>query len=93
MQSTVKRQEVQKLIGKNIYAVRKNGTIVTGTLRGMKGNRLVLEQPKGKSVKTKAFIPLVLFDLLAIGTYGGYGGGYGYGYPGYGYGGFGYPGF
>ncbi|MNN63504.1 hypothetical protein D3C81_1788880 [compost metagenome] len=48
-------------------------------------------------MKTKAIIPLVLFDLLAIGTapygygyggYGGYGGGYpygnGYGYPPYG---------
>ncbi|MDF2713103.1 MAG: hypothetical protein K0R28_28 [Paenibacillus sp.] len=98
MQSTVKRQDVKKLVGKQIYAVRKNGTIVTGKLRGMKGNELILEQKKGKSVKTTAFIPLVLFDLLAIGTYGGYGG-YGYGgyggYPGYGgYGGYGgYPGF
>lgn len=95
MQSTVKREDVKKLIGKRIYAVRKNGSVVTGTLRGMKGNRLVVEQPKGKSVQTKAFIPLVLFDLLAIGAYGGYGGyGFpGYGYGGYGYGGFGYPGF
>ncbi|MEF3302263.1 hypothetical protein [Paenibacillus sp. GYB003] len=90
MQSTVKRQEVQKLIGKRIYAVRKNGSIVTGTLRGMRGNELIVEQEKGKAVKTKAFIPLVLFDLLAIGAYGGYGGFGGYGYP---YGGFGYPGY
>ncbi len=32
--------------------------------------------------QTTAFIPLVLFDLLAIGAYGNYGG---YGYGGYGY--------
>ncbi|PYI57212.1 50S ribosomal protein L33 [Paenibacillus flagellatus] len=92
MQSTVNRQEVKKLIGKKIYAVKKDGAVVTGLLRGLKGNELIVELPKGKNVKTKAFLPLVLFDLLAIGTgpYG-YGGYPGYGYPGYyGYGG--YPG-
>lgn len=83
MQSTVNRQDVKKLIGKQIYAVRKDGTMVTGLLRGMKGNELIIEQPKGKTAKTKAFIPLVLFDLLAIGTWNG----------GFGFGGFGFPGF
>jgi hypothetical protein len=92
----VKRQDVKKLIGKPIYAVKKDGAVVTGLLKSLNGNRLVLERPKGKGVSTKAVIPLVLFDLLAIGTYGGYGGGFGYGgYGGYGYGGYpygGYPG-
>jgi len=90
---TVTKAQVKQLVGKKIYAVRKDRTVVTGKLVSVKGNRLVLEQEKGKHVKTKAILPLVLFDLLAIGTapyygyygypYGGYGYGYGYGYPGY----------
>jgi len=91
MQSIVKRRDVEKLIGKHIYAVKKDGAVVTGLLRGLKGNELILEQPKGKKVKTKLFLPLVLFDLLAIGTYGSYGPYGPYGYPGGFYGG--YPGY
>lgn len=52
-----------------------------GKLLRVSGNRLVLQRISGKKVQTKALIPLVLFDLLAVGTapyaYGG--GGYGYG--------------
>ena len=86
----VTKAQAQKLVGKRIYAVHKSGKVVTGRLVRLSGNRLVLEQPKGKKVQTKAIIPLVLFDLLAIGTspfgFGGFGG-YGYG----GYGGYGSP--
>jgi hypothetical protein len=90
MKSTVSKAQVRKLIGKPIYAVKKDGAKVSGILRGIRGNELILELPKNKKVKTKAIIPLVLFDLLAVGTYsGGYGGYSPYGYGGYGYGGYG----
>jgi len=86
--SRVTRTQAQKLVGKQIYAVRKDGTVVSGKLVRISGNKLMLEAPKGKTVRTKAIIPLVLFDLLAIGTvpfagFGGFGGGFGpYGYGG-----------
>lgn len=93
MGKPVTKQQARKLIGKNIYAVRKDGGIVTGKLVMIKGNQLVL-QHKSKKVRTTAIIPLVLFDLLAIGTHSGYGpygpygpyGGYGVGPYGGGYG-------
>ncbi|XEC93682.1 hypothetical protein AB6A23_20325 [Paenibacillus tarimensis] len=93
---TVKQQNVRKLIGKPVYAVKKDGGVVKGKLVRMHGNKLFVEIPgaKGKQVKTKAIVPLVLFDLLAIGTapYAGLYGGYpGVGYPGIGYPGAGYP--
>lgn len=94
MMHGVTKAQVKSLIGKQIYAQHKNGTVVSGKLIEVKGRQLVLEQDKGKKVKTKAIIPLVLFDLLAIGTapYAyGYGGGYPYG-GGYGYYGYGGPG-
>lgn len=90
--SRVTRAQAQKLVGKNVYAVRKDGSVVSGKLVRISGNKLMLEQPKGKNVRTKAILPLVLFDLLAIGTvpfgfgggfggfgpYGGFGGGFGW---------------
>ncbi|MFE5323866.1 hypothetical protein ACFQ88_34825 [Paenibacillus sp. NPDC056579] len=89
MQKSVLKKDVQKLIGKTIYAMKKDGTQVSGKLVRVSGNQLVLAPQKGKQVKTSAIVPLVLFDLLAIGTapyaYGGYGYGGGFGYP---YGGF-----
>ncbi|MGG6312258.1 hypothetical protein [Paenibacillus macerans] len=94
MGRTVTRKEAEKWLGKSIVAYKKDGTVVTGKLVKISGNRLIVRQGSGKKVKTKAIIPLVLFDLLAIGTapyafgggvpYGGvpYGGGpYGGGYP------------
>lgn len=94
----VSKQEVRKLVGKSIYALRQDGSVVTGKLVRINQNKLVivpLKKDKGKLVQTKAILPLVLFDLLAIGTLpywgAGYGGGccygapYGYGYPPGGY--------
>ncbi|QGQ98527.1 hypothetical protein EHS13_28430 [Paenibacillus psychroresistens] len=107
MSVAVSKEEAKKWIGRNIDAVKKDGTVVTGKLVGIKGSRLIFAAQKGK-VHTKAIIPLVLFDLLAVGTagayggygYGGYGGGfggypggYGYGAPGYGAPGYGAPGY
>ncbi|RCW42163.1 hypothetical protein [Paenibacillus prosopidis] len=87
----VSKQEVRKLVGKSIYAVRQDGSVVTGKLVHLNKNKLViapLKKDKGKLVQTKAILPLVLFDLLAIGTLpywgGGYGGGCCYGGPYYG---------
>lgn len=101
MTQPVTKKQVMRLIGKHIVAVKKDGTKVTGKLLRISGNRLILQRVSGKKVQIKAIIPLVLFDLLAVGTapyaYGaGYGGGYGsapYG-DGYGtpYGGYGYEG-
>jgi hypothetical protein len=94
MSLAVPKEEAKKFIGQEIYAVKKDGSVVTGKLIRIKGTELIFASKKGK-VRTKAIIPLVLFDLLAIGAtdFGGfgYGGGYG-GYGGYdGYGGaFGY---
>ncbi|MGO4695075.1 hypothetical protein AB4Z50_12380 [Paenibacillus sp. 2TAB26] len=85
----VSKQQVRKLVGKSIYAVRPDGSVVTGKLVRVHQNKLIvapLEKDKGKLVQTKAILPLVLFDLLAIGTLplwgGGFGGGFGGGYGG-----------
>ncbi|MEY9095464.1 hypothetical protein [Paenibacillus sp. RC84] len=94
MSSTL-RNDASKLVGQNIVAVRKDGSMVRGKLVRIQGDQLILEPQEG-TAQTKAFVPLVLFDLLAIGTSpfvngfgygGGFGGGFGYG------GGFGGPGF
>lgn len=99
----VSKQDVRKLIGKSIYAVRPDGSVVTGKLVRVHQNKLIvapLDSDKGKVVKTKAILPLVLFDLLAIGTLPFFGGGFGGGccnnnfkkqccYDGGGYGGYG----
>lgn len=93
----VTKNQVQKLIGQHVDVVRKDGSRVSGKLLRISGNQLVFEKESGKKVQTKALIPLVLFDLLAIGLtqqqpygygspYGGCGGnggcgGYGYGNP------------
>jgi len=90
MKQQVTRDEAMKLIGKNIVAIKKDGTRVTGKLLKVSGNKLVLKRPNGKKVRTKAILPLVLFDLLAVATLPyAYGPGPGYGFgpgvgPGYG---------
>lgn len=89
---SVKRSAVTKLSGKHVYALKKDGTVIDGKLVSIKGNRVLIRPKKGKAY-TKAILPLVLFDLLAVGT-APYAYGFGYGYPGYGYGyGYGYPGY
>ncbi|WP_054957582.1 hypothetical protein [Paenibacillus dakarensis] len=102
MRRPVSKAEVKQYVGKQIYAYTKDGSFVTGKLVRVSGNRLLLEPVEGKKVKTKALAPLVLFDLLAIGTspfgFGGFGPGFvgpgfvgpGFVGPGFGFGG--YPG-
>ena len=66
----VTKEQAQKLVGKTIYAVRKDGSVVTGKLVRMHQNQLQLVPVvNGKEVQTRAIIPLVLFDLLAIGLF------------------------
>lgn len=89
MKQHVTRDEAMKLIGKNIVAIKKDGTRVTGRLLKVSGNKLVLKRAVGKKIHTKAILPLVLFDLLAVATLPyAYGSG-----PGFGYGPGGGPGF
>jgi len=67
----VTAQQAQSLLGKPIYAKRKDGSVATGVLVKVERDRLILAQlkeDKGKVVQTRAFIPLVLFELLVIGT-------------------------
>jgi hypothetical protein len=87
----MKSTDLKKLIGKTIYAINKKGERISGKLVRTSGQKLYIQpvSVNNKKVKTSAIIPLVLFDLLAVGTspYGyGTGFGYGYGNPyGYGY--------
>ncbi|REE94625.1 hypothetical protein A8990_101421 [Paenibacillus taihuensis] len=72
----VSKSQISKYYGKQIYAVKKDGTIVTGTLTQIQGNRVVLTQytqGKGKKAQAKFLFALLLFDLLAIGLFAGFG--------------------
>ncbi|MFB0845173.1 hypothetical protein [Paenibacillus oleatilyticus] len=88
MPKAVRKQDVAKLVGKQIYAVKKDGTVVEGKLVRINGNQLMISTSNGKQVKTSAILPLVLFDLLAIGTspfaFGGFGGFGPFGFGGFG---------
>ncbi|MFC5451639.1 hypothetical protein [Paenibacillus aestuarii] len=93
MTSQIRIEDVRKMVGKQIMALKRDGTSVSGKLVRISGNTLIVSPQKGKKVQVKAIIPLVLFDLLAIGTepfaFGGFGG---FPFDG-GFGGFGGPGF
>ncbi|MGN7380533.1 50S ribosomal protein L33 [Paenibacillus sp. SAFN-117] len=84
MNQTISRREVEKLVGKYVYAVKKDGSKVSGKLKAIRGNQLIFEYEKGKDARTKAIIPLVLFDLLAIGTSPFAFGGFPFGFGGFG---------
>ena len=85
MDLVAQKDKVKQLVGKQVYAIKKDGTVVFGKLVRMKGNTLTIALQQKNMAKTSAFIPLVLFDLLAIGTLPFGFGGFGFGYPGYGY--------
>ncbi|WP_308634041.1 hypothetical protein [Paenibacillus silvisoli] len=72
----VSKKQLSKYYGKKIYVVKKDGSVVTGTLTQVQGNRVVLTQFTQENGKAKAkfLIPLLLFDLLAIGLFAGFGG-------------------
>lgn len=78
--SHVSRSQAKELIGKHIYALRRDGRIVQGKLVRVRENELIIEPSDGKA-RTSAILPLVLFDLLAIGTVPF--GGFGYGFDGF----------
>ncbi len=96
--------KAKTLVGRPVAVKMKNGATVSGTLVRLSGDRLyVLPQAAGgakrttasRSVRTKALLPLLLYDVAALGAgpYGGFGGfgvPYGGGYGGYGgFGGYG----
>lgn len=73
-------QQAQTLLGKPIFAKRRDGSVVTGILIRVEHDRLILAQLKeehGKYVQSRALLPLILFDLLVIGTLPLWGGGFG----------------
>ncbi|MUT67515.1 hypothetical protein [Paenibacillus sp. NEAU-GSW1] len=86
----VTKEQARRLVGKNIYAVRKDGTVVKGKLVRVHNNQLVIaplaSKNKGKKVQVKfgfCFLPLLfLFAIGTCGFGGGFGGGYGGGYGG-----------
>lgn len=82
--AAVTKEAAVSLVGKQIYAVRKDGSMVTGKLLKVVDNKIVMQQKSQPGQKTRGLIlPLILFDLLAIGLvsaqpyggFGGYGGG------------------
>ncbi|PWW07472.1 hypothetical protein DFQ01_102367 [Paenibacillus cellulosilyticus] len=100
MKRNVSEYEAKQLVGKTIYATKRDGTTVVGRLMRVDDHTLYVETIGNNSggVQTRAILPLILFDLLAIGLFAGggwgwgggggkccppYGGGYGGG-PGYG---------
>ena len=85
---TVALSDARKLVGKHIYALDRSGRVVSGKLVRIKGHSLYVRPADVKGqARTKAIIPLVLFDLLAIGTapyyygFNPYFSPYGYGNP------------
>jgi hypothetical protein len=96
MKRNVSEYEAKQLIGQTIYATRRDGTVVVGRLVRVDDHTLYVETVGNKSsgVQTRAILPLILFDLLAIGLFagggwGGFGGGGGKCCPPYGGGGYG----
>lgn len=75
--------KAKEWVGKRVSIRKRDGSAVHGKLVAVRGNQLMI-QPEGKSVKTKALLPLLLYDVAALGAYGAYAP---YGYGGYGYGG------
>lgn len=53
MAHPVTKQQVIKLIGKHIVAVKKDGSKVTGKLIRISGNRLILQRISGKKYKPR----------------------------------------
>ncbi len=85
----INKKSLRKLTGRTIYVINNKNIKITGKLVKLSGNKIYLQPTSigNKKVRTSAILPLVLFDLLAVGTspyalgYGGYPG-YGVGYPG-----------
>jgi len=57
MKHSVTKAQAQRWVGKNIIATKKDGTLITGKLLRISGNRLIMQRNSGKKVQTKAIIP------------------------------------
>lgn len=84
----ITRAQAGQFIGREIYVLKRNGSAVHGKLTGLQGDKLMMAPIRGKA-QIRAFLPLALFDVLAIGTapFAGFGGGFG-GFGGVGVGAF-----
>lgn len=83
MTSSRQTAQVRALLGRNIRCSMKNGCSIVGKLEKVQGGKIYVRPcAGGKSVRTKALLPLALFDVAALGAAGAYG--YGPGYAPYG---------
>ena len=92
----VTKKQVRNLVGKSIYAVRQDGSVVRGKLVRVQGNTMYLapiKKTRGKTVQTKFIFALALVSIVAIGALAFCGCGGGFGFGGCGGGCFGGPGF
>lgn len=53
MASQIRKSDVRKLVGKQIVALKKDGTSVSGKLVRISGNTLIVAPQKGKRFKLK----------------------------------------
>jgi hypothetical protein len=92
MTNTITPKQAKRLLGRPVYAVRKDGTVATGRLVKVKAGRIFLSPLNKKEVSVKGLLPLTLLTLGGLGGFGYPGAGFGgfgaqgFGYPGYGYG-------
>lgn len=56
MGRTVTKRDAEKLLGKDIVAYKKDGSIVTGKLVKISGNRLYVRQKSGKKCIPKRLL-------------------------------------
>lgn len=89
----ISMEQLEAMRGKHVYAMTRQGQHVEGILEKIEGGMIYLRKPESQNDQNKKagtsaffgggfgfnpFIPLVLFDLLAIGTspfgFGGFGG-------------------
>lgn len=67
----VSKRQIRKLIGKSIYAVRQDGSVIRGKLIRVQGNTMYMapiKKTRGKTVQTKFIFALALFSIVAIGA-------------------------
>ncbi len=69
MQQPISHERMKSLVGKSVFAIRRDGSRVEGTLVGIQNGQLMLQsKPVAKKMSVSNIVmPLVLYDLLVIG--------------------------